>query len=194
MDYIKGRQLSTIWSEMSDKEKADVAKTLKGYVRQLRQVDVPQRAVPGPLDPELVPRRCFSRAMFGERFTRRGPFCSYGELEEWYNGRREMAIRYRGTRMPPNDIVIPMFDSSYPLVLTHQDLNPRNIIVGADEDRTLWIVDWGFAGFYPEWSENEERLWKRKDPSWNAIINEVCGEYTEAKEFLSLIVSALYFH
>ncbi|KAH8831133.1 kinase-like domain-containing protein [Flagelloscypha sp. PMI_526] len=203
MDYIKGRQLSTIWPGMSDEEKAEVAKTLKGYVQQLRQVDVPQRAVPGPLDPDLIPRRCFSRAMLGERFPRRGPFHSYDELEEWYNERREIALRVPGARIPCDDIAVPMFDSSYPLVLTHQDLNPRNIIVGADNARTLWLIDWGWAGFYPEWCEsiamkaqakNEELLWERKDPSWDAIIEEVCGNYSAAEEFLYLIVRAQYFH
>ncbi|KAH8832880.1 kinase-like domain-containing protein [Flagelloscypha sp. PMI_526] len=202
MDYIKGRQLSTIWHHMTDEEKSGISKTLKDYVQQLRQIDIPQRAVPGPLDPDLVPRRCFSIASFEELNPSRGPFGSYSELEEWYNGRREIALRVPGTRIPRDDIVIPMFDSSYPLVLTHQDLNPRNIIVGADEHHTLWIVDWGWSGFYPEWCEsiamkiqarNEERLWERKCPSWDAIIKDVCGEYTEAERFLDLIGRALDF-
>jgi thiamine kinase-like enzyme len=34
-----------------------------------------------------------------------------------------------------------LFDYFEPLVLTHQDLNVRNVIVG--EDGRLWIVDWG---------------------------------------------------
>ncbi|KAH8822472.1 hypothetical protein DL96DRAFT_1621165, partial [Flagelloscypha sp. PMI_526] len=128
-----------------------------------------------------------------------------GELEEWFNGRREIASWIPGTRdpRPPGDPVIPKFDSSYPLVLTHQDLNPLNMIVGDDGHHTLWIVDWGWSGFYPEWCElvamkrqaqNEELVWERKDPSWDAIINEVCGEYPNPVEFLRLIGSrgALY--
>ena len=41
--------------------------------------------------------------------------------------------------------------SSEPLVLTHQDLNFRNVILG--EDGRHWIVDWGWAGYNPPWFE-----------------------------------------
>ncbi|EJF64980.1 kinase-like protein [Dichomitus squalens LYAD-421 SS1] len=36
-------------------------------------------------------------------------------------------------------------------VLVHQDLAPRNMILDARGD--LWLVDWGFAGFYPPFME-----------------------------------------
>lgn len=204
MDYITGSQLSMVWPTMSDEEKAGIAKTLKGYVQQLRQIDIPQRAVPGPLDPDLVPQDCFSQAIFGNVIPKRGPFGSYRELEEWYNERRKAALSISARTQTPhpseNPLVIPEFDSSYPLVLTHQDLNPRNMIVGDDEHHTLWIVDWSWSGFYPEWCElvamkrqakNEELVWERKDTSWDAIITEVCGEYPDAEKFLKLIVRAL---
>lgn len=43
------------------------------------------------------------------------------------------------------------FDSSLPLVLTHLDLLPQNIIVGADS--RVYVIDWETAGFYPQWFE-----------------------------------------
>jgi thiamine kinase-like enzyme len=36
--------------------------------------------------------------------------------------------------------------NSEPLVLTDQDPNLRNVIVG--EDGRLWVVDWSWAGYY----------------------------------------------
>jgi thiamine kinase-like enzyme len=42
-----------------------------------------------------------------------------------------------------------LFDNSQPLVLTHQDLNLRNAIVG--EGGRFWVVDWGWAGYHPPW-------------------------------------------
>jgi len=36
-------------------------------------------------------------------------------------------------------------------VFVHQDLAPRNMIV--DAQNQLWIVDWGYAGFYPSYME-----------------------------------------
>ena len=47
--------------------------------------------------------------------------------------------------------VLEPFDNSAPLVLTHGDRNLRNIM--GDDDR-LWLVDWGWSGFYPPWFED----------------------------------------
>ena len=46
----------------------------------------------------------------------------------------------------------PLDESLFtPLVFTHNDLNMRNILL--DDDKRLWIVDWGFSGFFPTWFE-----------------------------------------
>jgi len=47
--------------------------------------------------------------------------------------------------------ILTTFDDSQPLVLAHQDLNPRNFIVG--DDSHMWLVDWAWAGFYLPWFE-----------------------------------------
>ena len=36
-------------------------------------------------------------------------------------------------------------------IFTHQDLAMHNLMV--DEHRNLWLIDWGFSGFYPAVSE-----------------------------------------
>jgi thiamine kinase-like enzyme len=193
MDYIPGRQLSVVWPNMSQEQKDTVARTLKEYIRQLRQVDIPQRLRPGPVGYDGASRQCES-PVFGQVKERRGPFASYGELETFFNSRKAAVLRQEKW----SHLSIPEFDTSYPLVLTHQDLNPRNIIVG--DDGKLWIVDWGWAGFYPEWWEsiamecqarNEELVWKREDPSWDAIIPVVCGSYPEMEAYLAQIGPAL---
>jgi thiamine kinase-like enzyme len=71
-------------------------------------------------------------------------------ISAFFNERHQAAMdanklpRYHPSR---NDL----FDNSEPLVLTHQDLNLRNLIVG--EDGHLWIIDWGWAGYHPWWFE-----------------------------------------
>ena len=54
-------------------------------------------------------------------------------------------------KSPTTILLGERFDDSAPLVFTHQDLNPRNIIVG--EDGRLWLIDWAWAGYYPPWFE-----------------------------------------
>jgi len=192
MDLVPGKQLSTVWPTMTGAEKDKVAETLADYVQQLRTIRIPQQKKPGPLDRDLNPRKCESRPVFGQIISCRGPFASYADLEAFFNGRREQMMLV-GTVGE-----IPPFDASYPLVLTHQDLNPRNIIVGPDG--TLTVVDWTWAGFYPEWweslamtaqAEHEEHLQGRADPSWDAIIPRVCGEYKEMVEWLTSIGQSL---
>ena len=38
-----------------------------------------------------------------------------------------------------------------PLVFTHFDLSPRNMIL--DERNRLWVIDLELSGFYPQWFE-----------------------------------------
>lgn len=64
-------------------------------------------------------------------------------MVDWLNGRLRVAKKYDGA---PSST--PPFDSSYPLVFTHFDLRPENLIL--DEKDQLWVIDFGQAGFYPE--------------------------------------------
>ena len=91
--------------------------------------------------------------------------------------------------MPASDI--GNFDDSAPLVLTHQDLNMRNFIVG--DDGRLWVIDWAWARFYPLWfefvvmrrqSENEEILTGKKEAQWDAMIPFICDPYFKQKQWL----------
>lgn len=43
------------------------------------------------------------------------------------------------------------FSIDRPFVFTHHDLSPRNIML--DPSHQLWLIDWDFAGFYPEFFE-----------------------------------------
>lgn len=82
------------------------------------------------------------------------------------------------------------FDDSSPLVFTHNDLNPRNIIAG--EDGRLWVVDWAWSGFYPPWFEfcaMDKQAWNEKLGGWNdwfweLMIPFVCGPYFKTEIWL----------
>jgi thiamine kinase-like enzyme len=75
------------------------------------------------------------------------------------------------------------FDNSEPLVLTHQDPNLGNVIVG--EDGRLWVVDWLWAGYYLPWFEyvamqrqnEDETISGTNDEFWKALVPFICGPY-----------------
>jgi hypothetical protein len=82
----------------------------------------------------------------------RGPFQTTKALANHFN--RELGLaEERGLRgYAPVPRCKPLDESIFtPLVLTHNDLNMRNILL--DDDGMVWVVDWGWAGFYPAWFE-----------------------------------------
>ncbi|KAK7692112.1 hypothetical protein QCA50_003731 [Cerrena zonata] len=96
--------------------------TLRGYIRRLRKIPLPrtdQGPRPGPLgDKPLVDEGC----LFGDYSA--GPFSTYSELTDWYAHKLEVAQRLN--KAPSN---ARPFDNSRPLVLTHTDLTPYNIML-----------------------------------------------------------------
>lgn len=106
-----------------------------------------------------------------------------------------MGLEAKAFTRPPN---IGDFDDSAPLVFTHQDLNMRNLIVG--DDGRLWVIDFGWAGWYPRWfeyvamkkqAENEESVTKRKEPLWDAFIPFVCDPYYKQERWLEWMCETL---
>ncbi|KAF3289604.1 hypothetical protein TWF970_003373 [Orbilia oligospora] len=47
-----------------------------------------------------------------------------------------------------------------PLVFTHHDLAPRNMIVDPKGD--LWLIDWDYAGWYPAYFDPCEGKWEKQ--------------------------------
>jgi thiamine kinase-like enzyme len=130
LERIDGTILKTLWGSLSPSQKEQIALTLQGYIDQLRQVsgNYIHRHVPGPMAD--TPTKCEGQSrLFGPWPI--GPFQTSSALFDHFH-------RRKGQRL----------DDSQPLVLTHNDLNMRNIMVG--HDGKLWIIDWEFSGFFPK--------------------------------------------
>jgi len=202
MDYIPGRQLSHVWPAMPTWQKLRVVFTLHDYVRQLRAIRHPRSVVPGPVAPPGHPPRICTSPLFGHKFEWRGPFASPDELAAFFDDRYRMALI--GQHVDPAQAAVRVradpFDNGGTLVLTHQDIHMRNIIVG--DDGRLWLIDWAWAGFYPRWfeyvamriqSRNEETVVKRKEPLWDLLVPFICGNYyRQGKWFSRMAAGMLY--
>lgn len=72
------------------------------------------------------------------------------------------------------------------MVLTHNDLSMRNIIVG--RGGKLWLVDWGWAGFYPPYFEHIAMMSTAENDNapqdWWEYIPLVTGEWVKEREML----------
>lgn len=83
------------------------------------------------------------------------------------------------------------FDSSMPLVLTHLDLFPSNIILG--DDGRVWLIDWEFAGYYPQWFEyaSMREGWEILGRWQKWIVGFMAGFYERQLHFIGCIGWAL---
>jgi len=195
MDYIPGPTLAHVWPTLSTWRKIRVAFTLRRYIRQLRRLKASATTPPGPLSAQGA-RICVS-PIFGSIFLHRGPFATYPEFSAFFNERHQIAMdneKLRRDEPSRNDL----FDDSEPLVLTHQDLNLRNIIVG--EDGRLWIIDWAWAGYYPPWFEyvtmrtqnEDEAISGTDDEFWDALTPFICGPYFRQERWLLRMLQVLH--
>ncbi|KAG6808262.1 hypothetical protein H0H93_000344 [Arthromyces matolae] len=147
MDYIPGKELSSVWTTLSTWKKIYIAFTLRRYLRRIHRIKSSPTTPPGPISTR-GPLRCES-PIFRMR-SPRGPFNSYSDLATWFNERNITTWDQKPIPLDDPKRKNP-FDDSQPLVLTHQDLNLHNIILG--EDGQVWIIDWAWAGYYPPWFE-----------------------------------------
>ncbi|KAL5480198.1 hypothetical protein ACEPAI_1468 [Sanghuangporus weigelae] len=171
-EYIPGRVLLDAWSQLGWWMRLRVVITLRFYIHELRSISL--RAglppFPGPPSNDGAPKKCTGR-LFTDNGC--GPFHSYREMSRWYQDRLLLMQKYRkeGLDSAP-------FDDSSPLVFTHMDLHPRNMILG--DDGQLWIIDWIDAGWYPSWFEAASMIGFAKSrpdipPSWISWISFMAG-------------------
>ncbi|BGP17528.1 hypothetical protein JCM10213v2_005561 [Rhodosporidiobolus nylandii] len=74
---------------------------------------------------------------------------STAELHAWLKRRHHATLPSRSVNY--EQAVVPHLDDSAPLVLVHGDLHGGNVLV--HEGRLSGLIDFGRAGWYPEWVE-----------------------------------------
>ncbi|THH17241.1 hypothetical protein EW146_g3538 [Bondarzewia mesenterica] len=186
MDLIRnGRQLHACWPSLSLWAKFKVVLTMRYYLRQLRQVQDEHSATPGPIGPE--PSLC-NGLQFG--YDSQGPFPTTTALAEHFHKvlRFAQARGSQGYAASPG--CDPLDESIFsPLVFTHNDLNMRNILL--DDDGRLWIVDWGFSGFFPTWFEYLGMLFAaqkdRERRGWQMMVKFMTEPAFEVERWMAKI-------
>ncbi|EPQ55435.1 kinase-like protein, partial [Gloeophyllum trabeum ATCC 11539] len=132
MRLIRGRTLQDCWEELSNPLREEVLDQFTEYVTELRFLSS-EGHTPGPLDGGKCEGQWWTQ--YGA-----GPFKTYQDLLSWLNRKLSQSSRTH-----------PLFSDEYPLVFTHQDLCPMNLIL--DDSNKLWVMDWGMAGWYPAYFE-----------------------------------------
>lgn len=193
--FIPGPNLEDCWLILSWWRKANILWTLRRYVRQLRRIPLGNRP-PGPIGdgPQVCDGAAFTEVyvcigllpcagLMGANDIDQprqgsGPFATYAEMSAWFAHKLVVSQRLKRARQN-----VAPFDSSLPLVFTHFDLSPRNLML--DEKNRLWVIDFQLSGNYPQWFEYAGMLptWDRfKYHRW--ITAFVAGNYRKQRIFL----------
>lgn len=139
MSYIRGVTLEAAWDGLSTQQRDTIFADLKQHLSRLR--DLPPPA-------EDIVCSAFQNPAYdcriGSRFF--GPI-THQEFHSWTR-KHLVAEDVESCLGRP---VALTHTSRYRTCFTHADLAPRNIIVR--RGRVAAIIDWGFAGWYPEYWE-----------------------------------------
>ncbi|KAJ3488110.1 hypothetical protein NLI96_g3090 [Meripilus lineatus] len=137
MDRVFGRTLRDLWPDLSWWRTLKLGLQLRGFVRKMRLL---QSTTAGGLASGLILSPHFDD-LHGP-IRRASPMALTGYMNWWLINCRPDQFQ------PRTDLTLRPLAYH---VFTHQDLTPRNILV--DKDDQLWVVDWGYSGFFPIFME-----------------------------------------
>ncbi|KAH7329279.1 phosphotransferase enzyme family protein [Stachybotrys elegans] len=154
MERIEGETLQDAWDSYNDEEKETVAQQLRGYFDELRQI---KGSYIGSVDGSACDDQYFSDNIGGY-----GPYQSEADFNQglitaWSKGREDDPFTQLLCRIQVQCM------KGHSIVMTHNDFAPRNIMVRGTQ--VVAVLDWEFAGFYPEYWEYCKALWR---PSWDS--------------------------
>ena len=169
MDYVPGRTLSSVWSQMGLEARADVYRQLAEGLATLHSQQLPR---PGPVGGGI------SRGFYFTQYNV-GPFETAHEMEEWFSERQKVCKDFG--RVFEDE---PDFSGTFnPLVMCHMDLHMHNVILDLDEK--IWLVDWACAGGYPVFFEEaqlEIPMPNLEDRKFRERLLKVISTGVQAKE------------
>lgn len=157
MDYIPGKRLDEAWDTLDSHQKLSIANELYSYMNQLRE-----------LKGDYIGAIDRGPAIIGQIASiEGGPFDSEKQFNEFILGdivksAPDLLRHYAKYALTYN----------HDIVFTHSDLSPRNILV--DGDRVTAIIDWEYAGWYPEHWEYIQALRQLKPmPDWPDYLERI---------------------
>jgi len=202
MDFVEGDNLSDTARFMSAPKFAKIAKQLRDFAQQLRELGgsgckAMGAWAGGPYDniyyrdretgpPIRDPRRRRTEDPFAKPVLPQNPFSSMAELRDYWEA------RWRRVHVgePP---AVDLSRISTDVVLSHGDLSLHNIIV--KDGSVAGVIDWDTFGWYPAFWEKFGCLRSAHTKvTQAALVEEFGGRSDEAERpFLKLINDAFIF-
>ncbi|KIM71931.1 hypothetical protein PILCRDRAFT_830069 [Piloderma croceum F 1598] len=180
MSRIPGVPLVDVWSQLPLETKEAIVSQLAGYISQLRSIPPPPRPTIRSILGGSV--QCFRL----HDYDPSGPF----------RDEQHMNLQLRHLRPLDSfpDFVISSHTKTHPLVFTHNDLFPRNIMV--DGCTVTGIMDWEAAGWFPaHWEYCKSKNWGDWRPEhalWSCWVSKFIPVFEEEARADKWLLNTLY--
>lgn len=162
MEYIEGQLLSSV---------EDPTFCLRAMVHVLKYFEHLEGAKPGPFHGGEAQGQLWLDESIAP--------ATISDIEDYYNNRQ---LRF-STKLKLK---------GYPLIFSHLDIAPRNIIVL--KDGALCLIDWASAGFYPRLFERcALRLNIRRKGDWNDQLLDLLDVLDEDEALQAQLIEKAYF-
>ena len=163
MEYIEGCTLESTWPSLGLDDRDIIESQLAGYVAQLRALPCPNPVTLGSLatglcrDARRMERQCPS--ITSER--------QFNEFLGKFTFRRDSELA---------QMLLSFLKDNHRIVLTHGDLQPRNILVRGNT--VTGIIDWELGGWYPEyWEYVKGAVHVKSCEGWWRHLGRITGTY-----------------
>ncbi|GCB24331.1 hypothetical protein AAWM_07216 [Aspergillus awamori] len=180
MSFVEGQSLDKTWEAYDSVTKSRVANQLKGYFRELRQIDHSHYIGSVDLGPVTDP--------ILEGYGIKGPFNS----EYDFNNAIIDAYQSRAPKRHIKNVLAGMLSQKgHRTVFTHGDLRLQNIMV--NNGNVTGILDWEFSGWYPEYWEFSKALyvWKWQN-DWTEYLAQILEPYYSEYAVHSFLTETLW--
>ncbi|KAL2816967.1 kinase-like domain-containing protein [Aspergillus granulosus] len=157
MEYMPGKRLDEAWDTLDSTQKLSIVDELHSYINQLRN-----------LKGDYIGAIDRGKAIIGQLASiEGGPFDSEQQFNEFILG----DIVKSAPDLLRHYAKFTLMDN-HEIVFTHADFAPRNILV--EGGRVTAILDWEYAGWYPEHWEYIQALRQLKPmPDWPEYLSRI---------------------
>jgi aminoglycoside phosphotransferase (APT) family kinase protein len=167
LEFIQGTDLSEVWSQgtISPEQKRAIMHQIGGYIKELRALTPPKENFVASAELKEV----FDRRIGQEPI---GPFNSHDDFHTILRCRVPLnkSLHLFG------ELVKERHEQKYKTCFTHADLQLRNIIQRGG--KVAAIIDWGNAGWYPEYWEYTKAHYLLWDiPDWWELLESEIPRY-----------------
>lgn len=183
MSRLRGTSLAENLSTLPAAEMDNIIEQLSSYMKELRSLritDFEKRSYIG----SIAQGPC-TDGIFAAGIESKGPFNTEEDMYE------NILERWGNIFKPPlpqayTELARRMYkeNSGHDICFTHGDIVPRNILI--ESGSVTGILDWGQAGWYPEYWEYVKTMWGCHD-TWDTNWPLQVGKILKPYDYMRLI-------